>query len=231
MSEENTQVAPEEVAVAAPVENQEVKLNGIYAFKQGMSSVYNEKGEMIPVTVLKFEPMVVSQLKSTEKEGYTAVQMAFKPKRSNRTAAAEAGHLKKAGFENGAYFVREVRQDLPEGVEVGQKISINSVNKGDLVQVTGKSKGHGFAGVMKRWGFGGGPASHGSGFHRRPGSIGNCEFPGRVMPGRKMAGHYGVETVTVKNVQVVDVLPEENVVLVKGPVPGSKNSLVKLMRV
>lgn len=232
MSEENTQATNEETPQATETSQVStgVKLDGIYAFKQGMSSIYDEEGRMTPVTVLKVEPMVISQIKTVDKDGYEAVQVAFKPKRASRTSAAEKGHLKATGFENGAYFVREFRQSLPEGLEVGQKVSFDTIVKGDKVKLTGVSKGHGFAGAMKRWNFGGGPASHGSGFHRRPGSIGNCEFPGRVMPGRKMAGHYGVDTVTVKNVKVVDVIPEENVVLVKGPVPGAKNSLVKLVR-
>lgn len=208
-----------------------VQLNGFFAFKVGMSSVYDEEGQSVPVTVLKYEPWTVSQVKTSETDGYEAIQIACRPKKARRTAKAERGHLKKAGFEHGAQLVREIRQALPEGVSVGQKVAIDSVAKGDLLKLTSQSKGRGFAGVMKRWNFGGGPASHGSGFHRRPGSIGNRTFPGRVMPGRKMAGHFGDETCTVTNVKVVDVIPEENVVLVKGPVPGARNSLVKLMKV
>lgn len=209
---------------------QELKLNGIYAFKVGMSSVYSEAGINIPVTVLRYEPWIVSQLKTQETDGYSAVQIACRSKKAKRTTKAEANHLKKAGFENGAYFSREIRQALPEGVEVGQKVSINSFQVGDKLKITSKSKGRGFTGVVKRHNFAGGPASHGSGFHRRPGSIGNCEYPGRVMAGRKMPGHFGDDVVTVKNVELVSILPEENVLLVKGPVPGARQTLVKLVR-
>ncbi len=225
MSEEQTTKEPPKEA-----ESSELKLDGIYAFKAGMSAVYNEAGESIPVTVLRYEPWIVSQLKTKESDGYSAVQIACRPKKVSRTSKAQKSHLKQAGFENGAYFVREVRCELPEGVDVGQKVSINSVTAGDTVRLTSKSKGRGFTGVMKRHGFAGGPASHGSGFHRRPGSIGNCEFPGRVMPGRKMPGQFGNVVVTVKNVKIVEIIPEENVILVKGPVPGAKNNIVKIVK-
>src|SRR5690606_23246954 len=124
--------------------SQDLKLNGLYAFKVGMSTIY-ENGEAVPVTALRYEPMVVSQVKTKEKDGYTALQVAFSPKRAGRTTAAEKNHLKGTGFENGAYFVREVRQDLPEGAEKGRKVSIESLAKGDLVKVTSTSKGRGFA--------------------------------------------------------------------------------------
>lgn len=210
--------------------DQILELDGFYAYKLGMSSVYDESGAQIPVTVLKYKPFIVSQIKTIENDGYEALQIACDPKKEVRTSAAESGHLKGAGFENGAYLIKEVRQKIPEGVSVGQKVALSSIKKGDSLKVTAKSKGRGFSGVMKRHGFAGGPASHGSGFHRRPGSIGNCEYPGRVMPGRKMPGHFGNSTVTQKNVKVIDVVPEENVLLVKGAVPGSRNTLVKLMK-
>ena len=206
-----------------------IKLKGLYLFKKGMSSVYDEKGKVIPVTVLEYKPSVVSQIKTDEKDGYQAVQVACVPRRA--ASAAQKGHLKPSGIENGAQVIKEIRQTLPEGVCVGQKVQIESLVKGDKVNVIGHSKGRGFAGVMKRWGFRGGPASHGSGFHRRPGSIGNCAKPGRVMPGRKMPGHFGVERVTIPHTDIVDVIPDENVILVKGPVPGSMNSLVQIMKV
>ena len=208
---------------------QTIKLNGLYLFKKSMSSVYNEKGVAIPVTVLKYQPNLVSQVKTEERDGYQAVQVACSPRR--KSSAAERGHLKLSGMENGACVIKEIRQSLPEGINVGQRVEIESLEKGDRVNVIGYSKGRGFSGVVKRWGFRGGPASHGSGFHRRPGSIGNCEDPGRVMPGRKMPGHFGVDRVTVPKTSVVDVIPDENVVLVKGPVPGAFNSLVQVMKV
>lgn len=237
MSEENTtekEVAEKKEDVASIEANAQadegVKLEGLYAFKVGMTSVYGESGENIPVTVLKYEPFVISQIKTEDTDGYQAVQIACRPKKARRTGRAEKGHLSKTSFENGAQVIREIRQAVPEGAEVGGKVTIESLAKGDKLKMTAKSKGHGFAGGMKRWDFGGGPASHGSGFHRRPGSIGNRTWPGRVLPGKKMAGHYGDEVITVRNVEVVDVLKEESVVLVRGGVPGARNTLVKLVK-
>ena len=207
-----------------------LKLNGLYVFKVGMSSVYSESGEAIPVTVLKYEPMVVSQVKTQEKDGYQSLQLACRSQKASRSSKADKGHFSASGFENGAFLAREIRQDIPQDAKVGQKVSIESLVKGDRVKLTSKSKGRGFAGVMKRWDFAGGPASHGSGFHRRPGSIGNRTWPGRVKPGMRMSGHFGDETVTIHNVEVVEVLPSENVVMVKGGVPGARNSLVRLIK-
>lgn len=210
--------------------NQTLKLDGLFAFKEGMATVYNEQGEAIPVTVLRYEPWVVAQVKTKKNDGYEAIQLACRPKKSKNTTQAEKGHLKNTGFENGAHYVKELRQALPEGAAVGSSVSIESLSKGDIVKMTSKSKGHGFAGSVKRWNFAGGPASHGSKFHRRPGSVGNRTWPGRVMPGKKLPGHYGDETITVRNVEIVDVIPSESVLMVKGPVPGARNSLVKLVR-
>lgn len=207
-----------------------LKLNGLFAFKEGMATVYNEQGEAIPVTVLRYEPWFVSQIKTNDVDGYEAIQVACTPKKAKNSNKAEQGHLKDAGFENGAQFVKELRQAAPEGLKVGAQVSIDSLAAGDIVKMTSKSKGKGFAGSVKRWGFAGGPASHGSKFHRRPGSSGNRTWPGRVMPGKKFPGHLGAENVTVKNVEIVQIIAEENVVLVKGPVPGARNTLVKLVR-
>ncbi|WII73252.1 50S ribosomal protein L3 [Bdellovibrio sp. 22V] len=209
---------------------QGLKLNGLFAFKEGMATIYNEQGEAVPVTVLRYEPWFVAQIKTNEVDGYEALQLACKPKKAKNSNKAEKGHLNKAGFENGAQFVKELRQALPEGASVGAQISIDSLVKGDFVKITSKSKGKGFAGSMKRWNFAGGPAAHGSKFHRRPGSSGNRTWPGRVMPGKKFPGHLGAETVTVRNVEIVQVLADENVLMVKGPVPGARNTLVKLVR-
>lgn len=209
---------------------QGLKLNGLFAFKEGMATIYNEQGEAIPVTVLRYEPWFVSQIKTNDADGYEAVQVACKPKKAKNSNKAEKGHLNKAGFENGAQFVKELRQSLPSGVSVGAQVSIDSLAKGDVVKITSKSKGKGFAGSVKRWNFAGGPAAHGSKFHRRPGSSGNRTWPGRVMPGKKFPGHLGAETVTVRNVEIVQVLADENVLMVKGPVPGARNTLVKLVR-
>lgn len=207
-----------------------VELQGLFAVKKGMSSVYDESGKKIPVTVLKYDTLVVSQVKSEEKEGYAAVQVASAERSVASSNKACEGHFKKSGFERGAKWSKEIRQTLPEGVTVGQKVSISSLAKGDTVKMTGRSKGRGFSGVVKRWGFAGGPASHGSRFQRGTGSIGQCTFPGRVMKGRKMPGRYGFDTMT-RNTQIVDVLPEQNAILIKGAVPGAVNSLIQLMKV
>ncbi|MGZ3747557.1 MAG: 50S ribosomal protein L3 [Pseudobdellovibrionaceae bacterium] len=209
---------------------QGLKLNGLFAFKEGMSTIFNNQGEAVPVTVLRYEPWVISQIKTNDKDGYEAVQVACHPKKAKNSNKSEKGHLAKAGFENGAQFVKELRQALPEGASLGALVSIESLAKGDFVKITSKSKGKGYAGSVKRWNFAGGPASHGSHFHRRPGSSGNRTWPGRVMPGKKYPGQLGSETVTVRNVEIVEINTVENVVLVKGPVPGARNTLVKLVR-
>jgi large subunit ribosomal protein L3 len=207
-----------------------LKLNGLFAFKEGMATIYDDKGEAVPVTVLRYEPWVVSQIKTKESDGYSAVQLACRPRKAKNSSKAEAGHAKKAGFETAPAFLRELRSEIPGDAKVGVKLSIESLKVGDVVKLTGTSKGRGFQGSQRRWNFKGGPASHGSKFHRRPGSSGNRTWPGRVMPGKKFPGHWGDETVTVKSVRVVSVLPQEGVLMVKGPVPGARNSLVRLVK-
>lgn len=206
------------------------QLNSLFAFKVGMSAIF-EEGERVPVTVLKYEPMIVSQVKTKDKDGYDSLQVAFLPDRATQTNDATKTALSKAGFENGAKFIREVRLEKAAEVAVGTKVGIDSLKKGDVVKVTGLSRGRGFQGPVRRWNFNGGPASHGSGFHRKPGSVGNRTWPGRVMPGKRMAGQWGNETATIRGLKIVDVLPEENVVLVKGSVPGSRNTLICLTKV
>lgn len=227
MSEQEVTTQENTEAVAS---SSGLKLEGLYAFKMGMMTVYGEDGSVIPVTALKYDPMVVSQVKTKEKDGYEAVQVAFKPKPARTSNAAELALFKKAGFENAAYFAREIRQALPEGVQIGQKVSIDSLEKGASVKMVASSKGRGFTGVMKRHNFGGGPGAHGSKFHRQPGSVGMRTWPGRVLKGRKLPGQFGDEQTTVKHVKIVDVIPSENVILVKGPVPGAMNTLVRLMK-
>ena len=222
---ESTETKQSETNAAA------AELHGLFAFKVGMSAVF-EEGERIPVTVLKYEPMVVSQLKTTAVDGYDSVQVAFVPDRASQTNEAVKAKFAKAGFENGVKFARELRLKAPiDGLAVGQKIAIESLKKGDKVKISGLSRGRGFQGPVRRWNFNGGPASHGSGFHRKPGSVGNRTWPGRVMPGKRMAGRWGNETATIRNAQIVDVIPEENVVLVRGSVPGARNTLIRLTKV
>ena len=207
---------------------EQIKLSGLYAFKLGMSSIYDEKGRFTPVTLLQFKPWFVSQIKTQKKEGYSSVQVACKAQKNKRVSKPLIKHLTPAGFKEGAAYIKEVRQDSTENIKLGQEVSINSLEKGDIVRLTGVSKGHGFAGVVKRWNFKGGPASHGSTTHRSSGSIGNRTEPARVMPGKKMAGHYGVEQMSIRNVKVMDVVSDEKLIIVKGAVPGARNSLVYL---
>ncbi len=207
-----------------------VKLPGLFAFKVGMTRVVNDAGEMVTCTVLKYEPWKVSQVKTAPKDGYTSVQIACREKKQKRTPKAQQGTFKKAGFKFGAQFVREFRTDKNDGIAVGSEVSIESLAKGDKVKATSVSKGKGFQGAVKRWNSGGGPAAHGSCFHRQPGSSGNRTWPGRIMKGKAFPGHLGDETVSIKNLKVVDVYKDDNLILVSGPVPGARNALVRLMK-
>ncbi len=193
-----------------------------------MTRVYNEMGVAIPVTVVETGPCTVLQVKTEAKDGYNAIQVGFGKKKASRVNKPQAGHCKKAGGE-GFYNIREFRTDNVEEFETGQEIPVDTVLKvGDLVDVQGTSKGKGFQGVMKRHGFKGGGAAHGSGFHRAPGSIGCSAWPGKVIKGKKMPGRMGNDTILKKNTIVVDVRSEENIVLLKGPIPGAKNGLLKI---
>jgi len=201
---------------------------GILAKKIGMTRVYSELGQAIPVTVIEAGPCKVLQVKTEATDGYSAIQVGFSKQKASRVNKPLAGHLKKSDSE-GYYFVREFRVEDSSSYEVGQEITLDTVVKvGDKVDVQGTSKGKGFQGVIKRYGFAGGGAGHGSMFHRAPGSIGCSATPARVVKGKKMPGRMGTDTVLRKNVVVVDVRSEENVVLLKGPLPGAKNGLLKI---
>ena len=204
------------------------KTMGILGKNIGMTRVYGEVGQAIPVTVVQAGPCKVLQVKTDATDGYNAVQVGFENKKSSRVNKAEAGHFAKSDSE-GFYFVREFRVLDPATYNVGDVISVDALFKaGDIVDVQGTSKGRGFQGVIKRWGFKGGPGGHGSKHHRAPGSIGCSAYPGRVVKGKKMPGRMGNDTVLKKNVTVVDVRIDENVVLLKGPMPGAKNGLLKI---
>lgn len=204
------------------------KTNGILGRKVGMTRVFNEHGQSIPVTVIEAGPCTVLQKKTLGKEGYNAIQVGFLEKKQSRLNKPEVGHFKRSGG-TGYYHIREFRVDEPEAYELGQQIALAEVLKiGDKIDITGRSKGRGYQGVMKRYGFAGGKASHGSGFQRAPGSIGCSAYPGRVIKGKKLPGHMGTEKKTVKNLTVVDIREEENILLVRGAVPGAKNGLVSI---
>jgi len=198
-------------------------MKGILGKKVGMTQVFDETGEVIPVTVIEAGPCYVTQIKSTKVDGYEAIQLGFgEAKRVNKP---QRGHLPKGVPD--LRYLREVRVDDISGYEVGQKLDAGIFAVGDLVDVTGVSKGKGFAGGMKRHGFRGGPATHGqSDRARAPGSIGSTSTPGRVWKGMRMAGHMGDHRTTVQNLEVVLVDPERNLLAVKGAVPGAKGRLV-----
>ncbi|NOY46515.1 MAG: 50S ribosomal protein L3 [Deltaproteobacteria bacterium] len=200
---------------------------GLIGRKLGMTQIFMGGEELIPVTVVEAGPCTVVQKKTREADGYDAIQVGFgdvKPHKVNRPLK---GHFRKAGVEP-RRILREFRVDNPDEFEVGQVLKADMFQPGDLVDVTGFSKGRGFQGVIKRHGFGGGRASHGSMFHRAPGSIGAKEHPGKVWKGKKMAGRMGARRVTVQNLQVVEVDPERNLILLRGAVPGAKNGTVLL---
>jgi large subunit ribosomal protein L3 len=199
---------------------------GIIGKKIGMSQLFSG-GEVIPVTVIQAGPCKVVQKKTVEKDGYEAVQLSFEEeKKQKRVTKAIAGHFKKANITPHR-FLREFRAG---GFEQGQDVTVELFKKGDLISVTGMSKGKGFAGVMKRHNFGGGPGGHGSMFNRAPGSIGSSAWPSRVWPGKKLPGHMGDVKVTVKNLEVVDVRPDQNLLFVRGAVPGGDNGLVVICK-
>lgn len=204
------------------------KTMGILGKKIGMTRVYNEMGAVIPVTVVEAGPCKVLQVKSDTRDGYNAIQVGFGAKKASRVTKPLAGHFSKADTE-GYYNIREFRIQNPEEFQVGQDINLDELFKvGDLIDVQGTSKGKGFQGVIKRHGFRGGPSGHGSKFHRAPGSIGCSAWPARVVKGKKMPGRMGNATVLKKNVIVVDVRGDENLILLKGSVPGAKQGLLKL---
>lgn len=204
------------------------KSMGILGKKIGMTRVYSELGQAIPVTVIEAGPCKVLQVKTEATDGYSAIQVGFAEKKAARVNKPLAGHFKKSESA-GYYFVREFRINDPSVYAVGQDISLDSVFKiGDKVDVQGTSKGRGFQGVIKRHGFSGGGSGHGSMFHRAPGSIGCSAYPSRVVKGKKLPGRMGNDSVLRKNVVVVDIRSEENVVLLKGPLPGAKNGLLKI---
>lgn len=204
------------------------KTIGILGKKVGMTRVYSELGVATPVTVIEAGPCKVLQVKSEKTDGYNAIQVGFDSKKEARVNKPLNGHFQKSGGD-GFYHVREFRVEDPEKYETGQTVNLEELfNVGDIVDIQGQSKGRGFQGVIKRHGFAGGGAGHGSGFHRAPGSIGCSAYPGRVVKGKKLPGRMGNDTVLKKNVIVVDVRTEDNVILVKGPVPGAKNGLIKI---
>jgi len=197
--------------------------------KLGMTRYFLDEGESIPATMVKVGPCVVIQKKTREKDGYEAIQVGFEVQKENRINKPLKGHLGAAGDK---YFVhlREIQVESAEEFELGQEIKADIFEIGELVQVTGRSKGRGFSGVIKRWGFSRGRETHGSRSHRIPGSIGSSAAPGRVYKGRKLPGRMGYQRTTVKNLKILDVRPEMDVIALKGSVPGHRNSIIEITK-
>lgn len=195
--------------------------------KLGMTQVWTEEGNLLPVTVIEAGPCVVTQVKSVKSDGYNAVQIGYGVIAERHVNKPTAGHFAKAGVEPTKHL-HEVRLDVPATEKVGDVITVEALADAKQVHVSGISKGKGFAGVMKRYNFKGGPGGHGSHFHRAPGSVGQASAPSRVFKGKKLPGHMGSEKVTVRNLDVVKVDAEQGILLVKGAVPGAKGALLTI---
>ena len=199
-------------------------MKGILGIQRGMTQVFGKNGKLVPVTVVEVTPNIVSQIKTKENDGYDAIQLAAVDKKEKRSNKPETGHLKKANATP-KRFLRELRGVDVSNYSLGQEIKADIFKVGEVVDVTGTSKGKGTQGVIKRWNQSRGPMGHGSQYHRGVGSLGTM-LPMRVLPGKKMPGHMGGEQVTVQNLEIIQIDLENNVILVKGNVPGPKNSLV-----
>lgn len=198
-------------------------MKGILGRKVGMTSVFSKDGKLIPVTVVSVEPNTVMQVKTLETDGYNAIQLGVVDKKEKNSSRASVGHAKKANTAP-KRFLKEIRE-MEGTYQVGDKISADLFELGDVVDVTGTSKGKGFAGTIKRHGQSRGPMAHGSHYHRGPGSLGTL-LPKRVLKGKNLPGHMGCETVTVQNLEIIEANTAENYILVSGNIPGAKNSLV-----
>ena len=195
--------------------------------KVGMTQIFDENGRIVPVTAIEVGPCTVTQIKTVEQDGYTAVQLGYGDVKESKLNKPELGKFKKSNIAPKKYL-KEVRLDSIEGIKVGDELKADVFAEGDKVDIQGTSKGKGFQGVIKRWGQSRGPMGHGSMYHRRPGSMGSTSTPGRVFKGKKLPGHMGVETVTIQNLDVVRVDMDKNVLLVKGSVPGPKGAILKI---
>jgi len=204
-------------------------MSALLGKKIGMTNVFSADGRLIPVTVVQAGPCVVTQVKTEDRDGYNALQLGFDEKKVEKLNKPIAGHLKKS-TDKGLRVLREFRTDDPEEIESGTALSIDMFSVGDKVNISGISKGRGFQGTIKRHGFSRGPETHGNRNHRKPGSIGNSAWPAKVIKGKKMPGHMGRDRETVKNLTIVDIKHEENLLLVKGPVPGFKTGILEVRK-
>ncbi len=202
---------------------------GLIGKKLGMTGLFSPEGRHLPATAILVGPCVVTQIKTVATDGYNALQVGFGQKRPERVNKPLSGHFKKSGSA-GFYHVKELPVDDPEAYSLGQILSLDVFKVGDRVDVTGTTKGRGFAGVVKRHGFHGGKETHGCTSHRVPGSVGTSAWPSRILKGKKLPGHYGSATQTAKNLEIVDIRPEANLILIKGAVPGPMSGLVAIKK-
>jgi large subunit ribosomal protein L3 len=205
-----------------------VSLSAFFGVKAGMTRIFDEAGNHVPVTVVKLIPNFVSQVKTQDKDGYEAYQIAYGEKREKLGKKPQKGHLTKAGVEKTLTHFSELRADGVDAAALGKEVSVEGFQPDTYVDVTGTSKGKGMQGVIKRFGFQGGPKTHGSKFHRAPGSIGQCATPARVYKQKKMPGHMGDQTTTIQNIKVVELNTDKGYMLLKGSVPGSKNGFIRV---
>jgi large subunit ribosomal protein L3 len=199
---------------------------GIIGRKLGMTQIFSEAGAAVPVTVIEAGPCPVTQIRNGDGDGYNALQLGFDAQKEKRSSRAELGHAQKAGLDYAPRTLREFRVESVDGYEVGQELKVDQFEAGDKIKVTGTTKGRGFQGVVKRYGFSGRPASHGHPKKRNPGTLGPGTNPSRVIKGKKMPGQMGASQQTVRNLRVERVDAERNLIYVRGAVPGSRNSLV-----
>ena len=198
---------------------------GLLGKKLGMTQLYNDQGEVIPATLVQAGPCNILQIKGQEKDGYSAIQIGFEDRKKKRATKAETGHCLKAKT-SAKKWVREIRDDADTEYQLGQSLTVDIFEGVEKVDVTGTSKGRGFAGVVKRWGFSGGPATHGSTRHRTSGSIGAGTDPGRVFKGKKMAGRMGGVRTTVRNLDVVKIDKSRNLLVIRGAIPGPNGGYI-----
>ena len=200
---------------------------GLLGNKIGMTQIFDESGNIIPVTIIKVGPCIVTQIKTTLTDGYNAVQIGYLNVPSKALSQPKLGHLEKSNIQPLKYL-KEFRVDNPEDFSVGQLINVSSFNEGQLINVTGKSSGKGFSGLQKRHKFSRGPMTHGSKNHRLPGSIGMGTSPGRVLPGKRMAGQLGNKTAHIKKLKIIQINNEENILVIKGSIPGKPGNLISV---
>lgn len=207
-----------------------VSLNTFFGKKAGMTRIFDEAGNHVPVTVIELIPNHITQVKTNEKDGYEAYQVGYYAKREKLVNKPTKGHLAKANVSENYVRFSEVRAESYDADAAGKSVSLDAFEPASYVDVTGISKGKGFAGPIKRHNFAGGPATHGSKFHRRGGSIGNRATPGKVWKNKKMPGHMGAERKTIQNIKIVEVNADKGYLLLKGSVPGSKNGFVRISK-